>query len=92
MSESLTPAQVSQILTLAVYYTVCIPWVPYPHATEWHPTDPTGPFAVLTRGAFPTYDAAIDWARTHLDGAPYSVKPITLTPPRHDAPDVTLGR
>lgn len=47
------------------YYTVIVGWSDQP--TQWHPTDRTGPFAALSRGAFPTERAAMDWARTHLD-------------------------
>jgi hypothetical protein len=57
----------------ASYFTVLIPWVPAAYATEWHPTDPTGPFATLSRGCFATQEAAIEWGRAHLDGSPYSV-------------------
>jgi hypothetical protein len=58
------------------YFTVLIPAVPLAYATEWHCTDTTGPWAhaILSRGAFATVDAAIDWARAHLNGAPYTVK------------------
>jgi hypothetical protein len=34
------------------------------HATKWHPTTSTGPFAVLTRGAFDTEREALLWARS----------------------------
>ena len=54
------------------YWTVRIPWSDAP--TGWHPTDRTGPFAVLTRGAFATKREAHEWARTHLAGQPYTVK------------------
>jgi hypothetical protein len=55
------------------YYTVVIPWVPFPYATKWHPTD-QGSFNPLTRGAFETLGEAIEWARAHLNGAPYMVR------------------
>lgn len=58
------------------YFTVIIPYVPRPHQTEWHPDSPDGPFRELSRGAFETQGEAIEWARAHLGGAPYSIKPI----------------
>ena len=58
------------------YYTVVIPWVPAGYRTEWHPDTAVGPFSTLTRGAFETVEGAIDWARAHLGGAPYSVKEV----------------
>lgn len=57
------------------YWTVLIPWTPTGR-TEWHPDSPTGPFAVLTRGAFPTARAAHAWAAAHLGGAPYRLRRI----------------
>ena len=56
------------------YFTVVIPWVPAPYRTDWHPSDEHGPFNPLTRGAFETIGAAIEWARAHLNGAPYMVR------------------
>jgi hypothetical protein len=57
------------------YYTVLVPWSPRP--TAWHPTDKTGPFSVLSRGAFKTRREATIWARDHLAGEPYKVKRIS---------------
>lgn len=54
-------------------FTVQIPWVPASLATMWHPTDRTGPFAVLSRGAFADEVSAILWAQLHLNGTPYRV-------------------
>ena len=34
--------------------------------TKWHPTEATGPFAVLTRGVFMTRHAACTWASREL--------------------------
>jgi len=42
--------------------------------TEWHPTEATGPFSVLSRGAFRTVAEAHAWAKEHLDGFPYSLR------------------
>lgn len=53
------------------YFTILIPWVPPGHNTEWHPEDPA---VVLTRGCFPNREAAIEWARQHLNGTPYSLR------------------
>jgi len=62
-----------QILRHApIYYSLSIPHSSTP--TEWHPTEATGPFAVLSRGAFATEAEAHEWARTHLAGQPYSVR------------------
>lgn len=58
------------------YFTVVIPFEKDPHKrTVWHPTDMTGPFAVLTRGAFTLARNAHAWALTHLGhNATYTVK------------------
>lgn len=56
------------------YFTVIIPWSERP--TMWHPTERTGPFSVLSRGAFKTIAAARAWADEHLAGEPYEVKTI----------------
>lgn len=53
------------------YWTVVIPYSEYP--TKWHPTDRSGPFSVLTRGAFGTETEAHAWAKKHLEGQPYRV-------------------
>lgn len=55
------------------YYTLLVPFVPYKLATEWHPTEDTGPFKVLSRGNFKTVEDAIAWGKEKLDGTPYSV-------------------
>ena len=62
-------------LGLKNYYTLTIPWEPDPKKrTKWHPTDRTGPFKTLQRGAFPTTAAAHAWAKKHLGpGATYSI-------------------
>lgn len=56
------------------YWTLLVPFVPSAYATEWHPTESTGPWAVLTRGAFDTEGEAIEWARAHLHGTPYTLR------------------
>ena len=58
-----------------MYYTIRIPWSNKP--TQWHPTDKTGPFSVLTRGAFKTWEAAYAWAEKNLGGQSYSIKQIS---------------
>ncbi len=55
------------------YYTVVIPYAPPERATQWHPTESTGPFSTLTRGAFKTKAEAHAWAKKHLGGTSYSV-------------------
>lgn len=56
------------------YYTVRIPWSPRP--TQWHPSEKTGPFRVLQRGAFKTRSEAEKWARDKLGGQPYTIRLI----------------
>jgi hypothetical protein len=58
------------------YQTCIIPWEPdATKRTRWHPTEPTGPFATLSRGAFYATDAAHTWAKQHLgEGATYSLR------------------
>lgn len=58
---------------LKPYYTLLVPYVPYKLATEWHPTEDTGPFKVLTRGAFQTIEEAVAWGKAKLNGTPYSI-------------------
>ena len=58
--------------TMVYYWTLLVPYVER-GATQWHPTEKTGPFAVLNRGAFSSAAKAHEWAREHLGGAPYSV-------------------
>ncbi len=67
------------------YYTVLIPFSEQP--TCWHPTEQTGPFKVLCRGAFETEPAAHTWAASNLGGQPYSVR-MELLPyePKHLKP------
>ncbi len=46
------------------YFTLIIPWEPNPERRSvWHPTERTGP---LSRGAFPSVDAAVEWAAVQL--------------------------
>jgi len=49
------------------HYTVVLRYVPSSQfPTVWHPTAPTGPFSVLTRGAFATEEDAHEWAQANL--------------------------
>ena len=60
-------------------FTVLIPWEPIAvKRTEWHPrgADRGGPFHVLWRGAFDSEIKAHAWAKAHLDGARYYVRPV----------------
>ena len=59
---------------MSSYFSVLVPYVPAKFATKWHPTSETGPFSVLSRGAFKTFDEAVSWARKNLEGLPYEVK------------------
>ncbi len=54
------------------YYTVIIPYVGA-GATRWHPTEATGPFKTLSRGAFNSQREAHAWAKGALGGHPYSL-------------------
>jgi len=60
------------------YFSVSVPWVPIKYRTQWHPDTAVGPFSVLSRGAFPTMDEAVEWGRTHLEGAPYTIAEINV--------------
>ena len=67
------------------YFTIRIPFVPYRLATEWHPTEATGGFSVLTRGNFKTVEAAVAWGKEKLGGCPYSVCLVDETGVLHGA-------
>ena len=58
---------------LSCYHSVVIPYVEK-DATEWHPKDDSGPFSVISRGAFASEQEAHRWAKTNLAGHPYHVK------------------
>jgi len=58
------------------YFSLTIPYSDRP--TVWHPADKVGPFAVLTRGAFPSEYLAHQWAFMHLQSEPYSVRFYSL--------------
>jgi hypothetical protein len=62
------------------YYTIVLPYVAARFATQWHPTEATGPLSTLTRGAFPTEADALVWAQTRLNGTPYSIRLIKDEP------------
>jgi hypothetical protein len=61
---------------MGAYWTIQIPWVPRKFSTPWHPTDESGPFSVLSRGAFLTRNEAIDWGLIHLGGCPYTITKV----------------
>lgn len=61
------------------YFTVLIPFVGPELRTVWHPTEATGPFATLSRGAFDSEEEAKKWGDTCLKGAPYSIREIDAT-------------
>lgn len=57
------------------YFTVEIPWEPdASKRTSWHPYQATGPFSVLTRGAFALAGEADQWARQNLGQTSYTIK------------------
>lgn len=55
------------------YWTVVIPYTAH-GATEWHPTEATGPFSKLSRGAFKTRTEARAWARRHLGRTKFTLR------------------
>lgn len=61
-------------LWMTGYYTLVVSWVPVAFQTEWHPDAETGPFSVISRGAFRTLEEALAWGRDRLGGTPYTVK------------------
>lgn len=66
----------SNTSTKPVYFSVIVPFVGLSHKahSQWHPTTGFGPFATLSRGAFPTRKAARAWAKTHIPGSPFKIK------------------
>lgn len=68
--------EVTMVPIGAPYFTVVIPWAPESQRTEWHPTEATGPFKTLTRGAFGTESEAHQWASDHLNNTAYEVRRI----------------
>lgn len=63
-----------------MYYTIVLYYLPpHEHPTVWHPTTPTGPFAVLTRGAFLTEADAREWAQANLRPEhSFIIRPLAL--------------
>jgi len=59
------------------YWTLVLDYQPLA-LSVWYPTEPTGPFATLTRGAFATEELAHAWAAKHLRGGPYTTKHVEL--------------
>jgi hypothetical protein len=77
------------------YWTVVIPYAGE-RATQWHPTEATGPFSILTRGVFSSAQLAHDWARAKLGGHPYSLRPYAVGPVscvalKHATPCAAVG-
>lgn len=64
------------------YWTVIIPYTDV-NRTEWHPTQRTGPFSTVSRGAFATRAEADAWARRKLRGTKYRLR---FTKPYEAAP------
>jgi hypothetical protein len=57
----------------AYRYAVIIPYTAR-GATEWHPSEPIGPFSTLVRGSFLTCEQAAAWAREKLGDTPYAFR------------------
>lgn len=55
------------------YYSVVIPFT-IVRPTIWHPTEPSGPFRVITRGAFKTRRQAHAWAARNIPGHRYRLR------------------
>jgi hypothetical protein len=70
-AEAALRHRVTEPLYISGYYTVLVPFSERP--TQWHPTTSTGPFAVLTRGAFRTRAEAVAWADDKLCAQPYEL-------------------
>lgn len=69
----LTPARLANLK----YHNILIPFEPDPRKrTIWHPVTDSGPFAVLSRGAFDSETEAHEWAAKHLNGTAYTVRLI----------------
>ena len=62
----------NRVRALTPYFTVQIPFTEK-GATQWHPTDHSGPFSVLQRGAFKSRDEAEQWAREKLGDTVFNV-------------------
>ena len=60
--------------TVRGYYTILIPWSDRP--TQWHPTEKSGPFSTLSRGAFKNKADARAWAEKSGIGQSYRIKRI----------------
>jgi len=59
---------------MSIQYLVFVPYTKSSRRTKFHPTEATGPFAVLNRGAFNTVDEAVEWAAANLNGCPYKIE------------------
>ncbi len=53
-------------MPVGTYWTVEIPYQAEHTSNPWMPTNSSGPFSVLTRGAFLTNKEAVDWAELNL--------------------------
>lgn len=63
------------------YWSLLVPSVPYELASPWQVPCEEGrgsSFDVLSVGNFPSEEAAIQWARDHLEGNPYLVRFYSL--------------
>lgn len=54
------------------YWSIILGYVP--NGTKWHPTESTGPFAVLSRGCFRSTAAADAWAAANIPGHSYTLR------------------
>jgi len=61
------------------YWTLRIGWQDHGR-TPWHPTERTGPFAVLTSGVFPTRALACEWAAQKLGPGNWEAVHIVCSP------------
>ena len=61
---------------MSAYYTLVLPWAPAAVRSPWHPTERTGPFSTLTRGAFATRREALQWAKRNLGRAPFTIRAL----------------
>ena len=61
-----------------IYFSVLLPFMKK-DATVWHPTESTGRFSTLSRGAFSSEKDAHAWAESNgIKPETYSIKTYTL--------------
>ncbi len=54
------------MIGVGTYWTIEIPYQAEHTSNPWMPRESSGPFSVLTRGAFSTNALAVEWATQNL--------------------------